>query len=518
MLRRSLARKALGRLDWRSGGFVFPVQSSIGTMGAVDQEFLKRITVIPMHGFGLSADVYCPDVGELLDALDGSPPDLGYVELFKANDSALAAVRRRLPSVGLAYHGEGLWVTQPDWCETYPYRLELEAAVAHLRTLGSYWMTHECASKQMAGYAFGTYLPPLFTETSAAVTAAHITRVQRYLDEHCEMTRGMGPLFLLEMPPLTYFGFGALPIARFFRLIADRTACGLVLDIGHLWTVYRYSGAWRRSNVERFAEDFLDIFPVERVVEIHVAGLSAESVGEATDGATPPCLLDDHAAPIPDMLFDLLAQVLARSDLVHLRGIALEVDNKPIPQTIREYRRFRKEFNRAFDRRSTPPPEHGRGATFESQSPAESCSQTDKTRLLLDYARYVGIVSGVTDQRAAESLCLVGDHDGVDRYRRRYLPNEILRWGGDLRDMFPETYRLLNGQGVELEEFVLHWFRTPRPATAPYDFFLLKIERFVEFVRDRLPSAVPTAEREAEVLRTGYQVANEPVTEDGVKA
>jgi uncharacterized protein (UPF0276 family) len=484
-------------------------------MAAVDQEFLKRITAIPMHGFGLSTDVYCPDVSELLVALGDEGSDVDYVELFKANDSALAAVRRRLPSIALAYHGEGLWVTQPDWCEQYPYRVELETAAAHLRTLRSHWMTHECASKQMAGYAFGTYLPPLFTETSAAVTAEHIVRVQQYLDEHCETANGMGPLFLLEMPPLTYFGFGTVPIARFFRLIADRTACGLVLDLGHLWTAYRYSGAWRRSNVGRFAEDFMDVFPVERVVEIHVAGLSAEGEGEATDGATPPCLLDDHAAPIPDMLFDLLAQVLARPDLVHLRGIALEVDNKPIPQTIREYRRFRKEFNRAFDQRSTPSSEHERGATFERQSPAVFCSDTGKTQLLLDYARYVGVVSGASDRLAAESLCLVGDQEGVDRYRRRYLPNEILRWGGDLRDMFPETSRLLDGQGVELEEFVLHWFRTPRPSTAPYDFFLLKIERFVEFVRDRLPSAAPTAEREGEVLRTAYQIANEPMMEGG---
>ncbi len=480
-------------------------------MATVDQEFLKRIKAIPRHGFGLSADVYSPEIGELLGALGDDASTVDYVELFKANEGALAAVRRRLPSIALAYHGEGLWITQPDWCEQYPYRLELETAAAHLRVLRSHWLTHECASKQMAGYAFGRYLPPLFTETSAAVIAEHVTLVQRQLDQRCEMANGMGPLFLLEMPPLTYFGFGTVPIARFFRLITERTACGLVLDLGHLWTVYRYSSEGRRSSMERFAENFLDVFPVERVVEIHVAGLSADGEGEeATDDPIPPRLLDDHAAPIPDMLFDLLAQVLARQDLVHLRGIALEVDNKPILQTIREYRRFRREFTGAFDRRGTPPLEKEHAAGFDRKGQASSCSRPDKIGLQRDYARYAAVVSSVAPPRAIESLGLIGDREGVDRYRRQYLPNEILHWGGDLRDMFPETCRLLERQGVELEEFVGHWFRMPRPTTAPYDFFLLKIERFVEFVRDRLSSAVPTAEHEAGILRTAYQAANEP--------
>ena len=56
--------------------------------------------------------------------------------------------------------------------------------------------------------------------------------------------------------------------------MTDRAACGLVLDIGHLWTVYRYTGSWRRQRLEDFAAQFLEAFPMERVVEIHVAGLA----------------------------------------------------------------------------------------------------------------------------------------------------------------------------------------------------------------------------------------------------
>src|SRR5438105_4122587 len=109
---------------------------------------------------------------------------------------------------------------------------------------------------------------------------------------------------LLEMPPLTYFSAGTIPIPHFFRLVTALVPCGLVLDVGHLWTVYRYTDACRRTSLERFVREFLDEFPLERVVEIHVAGLAChESVGEPEGGEGLPEWIDAHAVPIPSMLF-----------------------------------------------------------------------------------------------------------------------------------------------------------------------------------------------------------------------
>ena len=44
-----------------------------------------------------------------------------------------------------------------------------------------------------------------------------------------------------------------------------------------------------------------------------------------------------------------------------------------------------------------------------------------------------------------------------------------------------------------------------------YDFFLLKIDRFAEFVAGNCPSACATVIKEAEELRAAYREANEPV-------
>ena len=89
-------------------------------MTRVEQEFERRMARIPHHGLGLSVDVYSPDVFELLEALSEARVAWGYLELFKADDRALATVRRHVPFAFLEYHAEGLWITQPSWETSSP--------------------------------------------------------------------------------------------------------------------------------------------------------------------------------------------------------------------------------------------------------------------------------------------------------------------------------------------------------------------------------------------------------------
>ena len=76
-------------------------------------------------------------------------------------------------------------------------------------------MNQECASKEIAGYAFGTYLPPLFTGASAEVTAHQGGRLNRSLINVIGVDR-QSPLLLLEGPPLSYFAMGDISYAEFF--------------------------------------------------------------------------------------------------------------------------------------------------------------------------------------------------------------------------------------------------------------------------------------------------------------
>ncbi len=484
-------------------------------MTSVEREFAERVIRIPHHGLGLSVDVYTPDLFELVDALERNGLDCGYLEIFKAAPAALESLRRRLPAALLAYHAEGLWVTQPDPERLSPFHAALDETAEQLRILGSHWLNHECAAKQMAGYSFGTYVPALFTQASAEVTATNIAQVQQRLDRGCaarDGRDGMGPLFLLETPPLTYVGFGDLGLADFFRLVIDLTPCGLVLDIGHLWTIYRYTGAWWRRSLTVFLADLLDAFPLERVVEIHMAGLAPhERVhAEARVTGEPPLWIDAHGAPIPEVLSDMLAQVLEHRGLAHLKGVALEVDTKPIPMIIEEFAGAQARFGsriapKAFQKFDV------RCSTLKSchSNPEPRTSNLELLAPLAEqYDRYAQIMTG----RAAQGLPVLGqDASALALYVEQYLPQEILEWGGAVREMFPETCRDLERTGITLDKFVSFWFREPLKTGETYDFFLLKIARFVEFVREVLPASAETAQREADVLRNGYATACERV-------
>ena len=478
----------------------------------MQQDFERRLRNIPRLGMGLSVDVYSPDLFELVNKLREQGLEPGYLEVFKATTAALMSVRKALPDIPLAYHGEGLWITQPDVQDSPFFRRDVGEMVEQLNSLQSLWLNHECAIKQMAGYSFGTYVPPLYMRLSAEVVAENIVTIQQVMDQQSCRADGTAPLFLLEMPPLTYFSAGTIPIPHFFRLVTALVPCGLVLDIGHLWTVYRYTAACQRVSLEQFIEGFLDEFPLERVVEIHVAGLAChESVGESKEGEGHPEWIDAHAAPIPSILFTMLEQVLAHSNLVNLRAVALEVDTKSIEMIVEEYseavRRFSFLIQHTMARGTVA--DHSMELMPQSASVREPVREADRQKLLDDYARYAQIISGQAAMTGLEWQESDADASGVTRYRTSYVPYEILHWGGDLSEMFPQTCRVLAERGVCLKEFVAFWFRSPRPLTGSYDFFLLKIERFLEFVVERAPDIQVCVQQECDILRQAYAQANE---------
>jgi uncharacterized protein (UPF0276 family) len=478
----------------------------------VQQDFQRRLRNIPPLGMGLSVDVYSPNLFELVNALRERGLQPGYLEVFKATMTALTTVRQAVPDLPLAYHGEGLWITQPDVQESPFFQQDVSETVTQLNSLQSLWLNHECAMKQMAGYSFGTYVPPLYTRLSAEVVAANITTVQQAMDRQSRRADGTAPLFLLEMPPLTYFSAGTIPIPYFFRLVTGLVPCGLVLDIGHLWTVYRYTAACRRVSLERFVGEFLDEFPLERVVEVHIAGLAChESVGESKGGEGFPEWIDAHAAPIPLVLFTLLEQVLAHPNLVSLRAVGLEVDTKPNEMIVEEYAEAVRRFSLLVQQTMTRgmAVEQSMGLTTYPDSAQELVCDSDRQQLRDDYARYAKIISGQAPMTGLEWQEVAAEATGLTRYRESYLPHEILHWGGDLEEMFPQTCRTLAERGVCLTEFVTFWFRSPRPITHSYDFFLLKIERFLEFVTERSPDARVCVQQECDGLRLAYAQANE---------
>jgi uncharacterized protein len=99
-----------------------------------------------------------------------------------------------------------------------------------------------------------------------------------------------------------------LNMVDFIAAVAARSEVGLLLDLTHFLITAINTGVDPRSELERM--------PLERVVEIHVSGISTAS-GVAWD---------DHAAPAPAAVFDLLHQALERARPL---GITLEYNWSP---------------------------------------------------------------------------------------------------------------------------------------------------------------------------------------------
>jgi hypothetical protein len=135
-------------------------------------------------------------------------------------------------------------------------------------------------------------------------------------------------------------------------------------------------------------------------------------------------------------------------------------------------------------------------------------SAFDRTRLEADYVRYAQIASGQRPPAGPSWIAVAENPSGLERYIRDYLPHEILHWGGDIAAMFPETCTALAEKGIPLGQFVPWWLRRSRAADRPYDFFLLKIDRLLEFVAERAPVLSDLARSEAATMRMAYEVAN----------
>jgi uncharacterized protein (UPF0276 family) len=221
-----------------------------------------------------------------------SLPDVGFFEVHAENYMGaggpphrfLEAVSEHYP---LSLHGVGLSIGADQPLD--------KAHIARLKALierykpASFsehlaWSTHDSA--------FLNDLLPL------PYTAKTLARVSRHVDE---VQQALGCRMLLENPS-TYVLFEESTIDEidFLDAIAERTGCGLLLDVNNVVVSC--------VNHRLDATAYIDRFPVERVGEIHLAGYD-----EAFDGAGDRLLIDAHGSAVLDGVMALYAHTISRT-------------------------------------------------------------------------------------------------------------------------------------------------------------------------------------------------------------
>jgi len=253
-------------------------------------------------GLGLRAE-FIDELAERVARPDAPRLPIDFVEIAPENyvrrggraRRALDAIAARLPVVT---HGLTMSLGGTDPLDA-AYLEDLRCFVA---TMGSPWHSDHVCFGEAGGRVLHDLLPVAFTRTSASAMADRTRRARDALGV---------PMALENISYYWHPGRADLREAEFLSEVCAAADCGLLLDVNNLFVNAVNFGfdpeAWLRSA------------PLERVVQIHVAGHEWFEVGEEGIGdsrsphAKGAMIIDTHGADVSAAVWALLSSVLERT-------------------------------------------------------------------------------------------------------------------------------------------------------------------------------------------------------------
>ncbi len=231
------------------------------------------------------------------------PGPVSWLEIHAENymgdgGRPLAQLRALSERFAISVHGVGLSIGGED-----PLDADHLARLKHLIN----WLNPASFSEHLAWSSHGAeflndLLPLPYTALTLKRVAQHIDQVQDAL----------GRRMLLENPS-SYLAFDASTWSEpeFLSELCRRTGCGLLLDVNNVFV--------SATNLGTAAQSYIDGFALDRIGEIHIGGHDADH-----DEHGARLLIDSHAQPVADPVWDLLAYTLERSGP---RPVLVEWDN-----------------------------------------------------------------------------------------------------------------------------------------------------------------------------------------------
>jgi uncharacterized protein len=270
--------------------------------------FHARARHLPRLGFGISTEHGAGQAGTAPLAARHARPDLvSFLEIgadvargFDAD--SLAWVQAGLPTT---YHFLDLNLEEPeDLDERW-----LAGTLRLARQAGAAWLCGDAGLWHVGprDHGHGTLLPPIFCASSLASMVEAVIALRERSGMEVLPENPPAQVLLGDLHPLEYFG-----------ALAERADCGLLLDVSHLAIVQRALGLAPTT--------LLSAFPVDRVVEIHVAGGSLFTSGGRQ------LLHDDHGTRVHDDTWRILEEVIRRATA--LRAIVVEGERNSLPEVV----------------------------------------------------------------------------------------------------------------------------------------------------------------------------------------
>ena len=177
---------------------------------------------------------------------------------------------------------------------------------AFVRDVGSPWHSDHLCFGSADGRRLHDLLPLSFKRASVARIADRIRRAQDVLGV---------PLAVENVSFYWHPGAPEMGEAEFLAAVCDAAGCGLLLDVNNAYV--------NATNFGHDVDAWMDTAPLERTVQIHVAGhewfaVSEQGVGEAQEagGVDGAMIVDTHGADVADPVLALLGRVLERTGAV----------------------------------------------------------------------------------------------------------------------------------------------------------------------------------------------------------
>jgi uncharacterized protein (UPF0276 family) len=280
--------------------------------------FESRLRELPRLGLGLSTEFGASRTGLDPLALRRARPGLAqFLELGVDLERGLDDTARSWCAAG--------WPTTYHFLDGNLEEAEsldaawLAAVGALAREVGAAWVCGDAGLWHLGprDRGHGLLAPPILCVDSARAMAENVRRVRE----------SVGLEVLPENPPAHVY-LGDLHLLDYFARVAESADSGLLLDVAHLAIYQRVTG---HAPLDGF-----DGYPLERVVELHVAGANEFHHGGRT-------FIDDAHGPrpLPDT-WQILAYVLPRAP--NLRALVFECERNSIAAVLPGFERLEREL------------------------------------------------------------------------------------------------------------------------------------------------------------------------------
>ena len=245
----------------------------------------------PRTGIGLRQPHY--------EALLAAPPPLGFVEVhsenfFGAGGAALGVLDAARANWPVSLHGVGLALGSASGIDD----THLQALAALVRRIEPVRVSDHAAFARAPRRHGGPVvhgndlLPIAFTDAALAILATNVQRVQDRLQR---------PLLVENLSAYLQWADDRIAEPEFFNALAQRTGCGLLLDVNNL-VVNALNDGLDENAAAAAACRWVDAIEANAVGEIHLAGYT-----DAGD-----IVIDDHGSRVHAPVWQVYRHALRR--------------------------------------------------------------------------------------------------------------------------------------------------------------------------------------------------------------